>query len=66
MSNNYKNMNNKKIKERQKYKSIIALQMQLTDVEVLMPVKNNPSQGPDNKKTGGIKWRYARSASITI
>jgi len=66
MSNNFKNMSNKKSRERQKYKSIIALQMQLTDVEVLMPVKNNPSQGPVNKKTGGIKWRYAKSANITI
>ena len=65
MSNNYKNMNNKKIKERQKYKSIIALQMQLTDLEVFLPIKNNPSQGLVNKKTGDIKWRHAKNASVT-
>lgn len=67
MSNNLKNLDNTKSRARQKYKTIIAMQMQLDDDEVRYSVmKNNPSQLQDNKKTGGLKWRYAKSASITI
>ena len=65
MSNIYKNMDNKKARERQKFKNLVAMQMQLDDEEVRHCVmKIDPAQGHADKKAGGVKWRYAKTVGV--